>query len=316
MELSVVVSTLNDRERLVSCLDALAERTPAETERIVVNGPSSDGTTGVVRDRDDVDVLVEISERTPNVSRNAGLELATGDVVAFLDGESSIDHSWYPAIDESIADGADVVTGPVTGRPIDDADQSSHVIAGRTVTHFNGDNVAFDRPVLETLDGFDEYLTQAGERDCAHRIASLDFEVSWNAAMAARCEVGTDGGAPVDSRRSSSELRSDGGHTDPDWGAAYRSLSYRLAKNYGLRPNVLARTAGSALREGAAGVCRLAAGEATPTGWLSDGTDVVRNVTRGLWDGVRARYRDRSHRRNPHGLSQRHDRAVQVYDWR
>jgi len=231
MVLSVVVSTLNDRERLVSCLDALAERTPAETERIVVNGPSSDGTTGVVRDRDDVDVLVEISERIPNVSRNAGLELATGDVVAFLDGEYAIDHSWYEAIDESIADGTDVVTGPVTGRPIDDAEQSSYAVAGRTVTHFHGDNVAFDRTVLEALDGFDEYLTQAGERDCAHRVASLDFGVSWNAAMAVRCEVGTAGGEPSETRGPPPELRSDGGRTDPDWGAAYRSLSYRLAKN-------------------------------------------------------------------------------------
>jgi len=315
MELSVVVSTLNDRERLVSCLDALAKRTPSETECIVVNGPSSDGTTGVVRDRDDIDVLVEISERNPNVSRNAGLELATGEVVAFLDGEYAIDHSWYSAIDESMTDGTDVVTGPVTGHPLH-AGQSSDAVAGRTVTHFHGDNAAFDRSVLDALDGFDEYLTEAGERDCAHRIASLDFEVSWNAAMAARCEVGTDCDAVIDSQEASSELRSDGGRTDPDWGAAYRSLSYRLAKNYGLRPNVLARTAGSALREGAAGVCRLAAGEATPTGWLSDGTDVVRNVTRGLWDGVRARYNDRSPRRNPNGLSQRHDRAVQVYDWR
>ncbi|MFD1565738.1 glycosyltransferase family 2 protein [Haloarchaeobius amylolyticus] len=314
MELSVVVSTLNDRERLVSCLDALAERTPAETERIVVNGPSSDGTTGVVRDRDDIDVLVEISERSPNVSRNAGLELATGEVVAFLDGEYAIDYSWYGAIDESMADGTDVVTGPVTGRPVDNG-QSPHRVAGRTVTHFHGDNVAFDRSVLEALDGFDEYLAEAGERDCAHRVAGLDFEVSWNAAMAARCEIGTDGGEPSETR-GPPELRSDGGHADPDWGAAYRSLSYRLAKNYGLRPSVLARTAGSALREGAAGVSRLAAGEATPTGWLSDGTDVVKNVTRGLWDGVRARYRDRSRRRNPNGLSQRHDRAVQVYDWR
>ncbi|MFA9415738.1 glycosyltransferase family 2 protein [Natrinema sp. HArc-T2] len=315
MKLSVVVSTLNDRERLVSCLDALVERTPTETEHIVVNGPSSDGTTGVVRDRDDIDVLVEISERNPNVSRNAGLELATGEVVAFLDGEYAIDHSWYSAIDESMAEGTDVVTGPVTGRPIH-ASQSSDSVAGQTITHFHGDNVAFDRAVLDAMDGFDEYLTQAGERDCAHRAASLDFEVSWNAAMAVRCEIETAGGASIDSRRSSPELRPDGGRADHDWGAAYRSLSYRLAKNYGLRPSVFARTAGSALREGAAGVSRLAAGEATPTGWFADGTDVVTNVTHGLWDGVRARFSDRSPRRNPNGLSQRHDRAVQVYDWR
>ncbi|QLK24891.1 glycosyltransferase [Natrinema zhouii] len=336
MELSVVVSTLNDRERLLSCLDALTERTPSSTEIIVVNGPSSDGTTGVVRDRDDVDVLVEISERNSSVSRNAGLELATGDVIAFLDGEYAIDHSWYPAIDEAMAGETDVVTGPVTDGPVSGDRQSPQQVAGRSVTHFHGGNVAFERPVLEALNGFDEYLEEASERDCAHRVAGLEYDVSWDAAMAARCGVGTDGGASSDEsrtirsdardderatpsrpvRRSSSELRSDGGQADPDWGATYRSLSYRLAKNYGLRPSVLARTAGSALQEGCAGVRRLAAGEATPTGWVSDGTTVVTNITRGLWDGVRARYGDRSSKRNPHGIAERHDRAVRVYDWR
>ncbi|SER53430.1 glycosyltransferase family 2 protein [Natrinema salaciae] len=299
MELSVVVSTLNDRERLLSCLDALAERTPSSTEIIVVNGPSSDGTTGVVRERDDVDVLVEISERNSGVSRNAGFELATGDVVAFLDGEYAIDHSWYSAIDESLDDGTAVVTGPVTGGPIGTELQSSRRIAGQTVSHFHGDNVAFERSVFESLDGFDEYVVTGSERDCAHRVAGLGYEVSWAATMAARCEVGTDGG-----------------RADPDWGATYRSLSYRLMKNYGPRPTVLARTAGSALRDGADGVRRLASGEATPTGWVSDGADVITNVTRGLWDGVRARYTDRSPRRNPNGLSTRHDRAVRVYDRR
>jgi len=247
MELSVVVSTLNDRERLLSCLDALTERTPSSTEVIVVNGPSSDGTTGVVRDSGDVDVLVEISERNSSVSRNAGLEVATGDIVAFLDGEYAIEHSWYPAIDEAMAGATDVVTGPVTGGPASGDRQSPQQVAGRSVTHVHGGNVAFERSVLEALNGFDEYLEEASERDCAHRLAGLEYEVSWDAAMAARREVGTDGGEPIDVGRSASELRSDGGRADPDWGATYRSLSYRLAKNYGLRPRVLARTVGSAL---------------------------------------------------------------------
>ncbi len=123
MELSVVISTLNDREQLLSCLDAVSNRTPDSTELIVVNGPSSDGTTGMVRQRSDIDVLVEISERNPNVSRNAGLEAATGDVVAFLNGEYAVERGWYSAIKRTLEgtdDGADqptadVVSGPVTG---------------------------------------------------------------------------------------------------------------------------------------------------------------------------------------------------------
>ncbi len=300
MELSVVVSTLNDREQLLSCLDALAARTPSSSEIIVVNGPSSDGTTGVVRDRDDVDVLVEISERNPNVSRNAGLEVASGDVVAFLDGEYTIGQGWYDAIERSLGEAGSVVTGPVTGDQLDCTDpQPPHTVAGRQVTHFAGTNVAFDRTVLEALDGFDEYLTVDGARDCAHRVAGLGFDVHWNEKMAARSEVGTDGGRP-----------------DPDWGEVYRSLSYRLAKNYGPRPTVIARTLGSAVRDGVVGIRGIFAGNATPTEWISDGLDVVSHAGGGFRDGIRARYVDRSARRNPHGVSVRHDRAVRMYDRR
>ncbi len=300
MRLSVVVSTLNNREQLCSSLDALAERTPAETELIVVNGPSSDGTTGMVRDRSDVDVLVEISERNANVSRNAGIECASGDVVAFLGGEYTVEPGWYDALVDALNGDAAVVTGPTTG-PDDhpDEDERSQTIARRRVVEIDGTNAAFDRSVLEALDGFDEYLTTEGALDCAHRVAGLGVDVQWAAEMAVRSEVGADGGRP-----------------DPEWGERYRSLSYRLAKNYGPRPTVLVRTIGSALRDGVAGVRGVVRGEETPTGWFDDGVDVVTNTARGFWDGLRVRYGDRSEQRNPNGVSTRHDRAVQLYDRR
>ncbi|WP_293033014.1 glycosyltransferase [Natronococcus sp.] len=300
MELSVVVSTLNDRERLLSSLDALETETPAETEIVVVNGPSSDGTTGVVRERDDVDVLVEISERNPNVSRNAGFEVATGEVVAFLDGEYAIEPGWYEALEAAVADGSDVVAGP-TREADGTASKSERTqrIVGRSVTVFDGGNVAFDRTSLDALDGFDEYLESDGARDCAHRVGGLGFEVAWSPSMAVRSDVGADGGQP-----------------DPEWGTTYRALAYSLGKNYGPRPTVLGRTVGSALRDGLSGVREIVTGDATPTGWFSNGVDVVTNATGGFKDGVHARYTDRSTRRNPNGLSVRHDRAVRIYDRR
>ncbi|NGM69687.1 glycosyltransferase family 2 protein [Natronolimnobius sp. AArcel1] len=308
MELSVVISTLNDREQLVSCLDAVSNRTPDSTELIVVNGPSSDGTSGVVRQRSDIDVLVEISERNPNVSRNAGLEAATGDIVAFVDGEYAVEPGWYSAIERTLegtsdeqTGSADVVTGPVTGeKRFDGTDpRPPRTVARREISLLDGDNVAFDRTVLEALDGFDEYLETGGARDCAHRVAGLGFEVDWSMEMAVRRETGTDSGA--------AEL---------EWGPTYRALTYRLAKNYGPRPTVLLRTIGSAVRDGVSNVFGIFSGDATPTGWFSNGLEVVTNAVGGFADGLRARYGDRSQQRNPHGVSARHDRAVQLYDRR
>ena len=44
MTLSVVVPTLDNREQLARTLDGLADHVP-EAEVVVVNGPSTDGTT-------------------------------------------------------------------------------------------------------------------------------------------------------------------------------------------------------------------------------------------------------------------------------
>jgi glycosyltransferase involved in cell wall biosynthesis len=97
MDVSVVVPTLNARVQLVQCLDALSEHAP-EAEVIVVNGPSTDGTTGMVRDREDVAVLVEIADRNLNVARNAGLNRASGEWIAFLADEYVIEPEWLGAL--------------------------------------------------------------------------------------------------------------------------------------------------------------------------------------------------------------------------
>ena len=99
MEFSVVVPTLNGRRQLVGCLDALRERLPT-AETIVVNGPSTDGTSGMLHERPDVDVLVEIADRNINVARNAGLDAATGDLIARIDADTRVPPDWARTIVE------------------------------------------------------------------------------------------------------------------------------------------------------------------------------------------------------------------------
>ncbi|OYR54660.1 glycosyltransferase family 2 protein [Halorubrum halodurans] len=329
MDLSVVVPTLNGRDRLAACLDALAAHAPG-AEVIVVNGPSADGTTGMVRGRDDVDVLVEISDRTVNVARNAGIEVAGGDVVALVDYDNRIGESWLAGVRAGLAD-ADVVTGPVrsagsrtapegtagegTAAEVDDPAGTDagergdpegperRRIAGREVTYFAGGNVAFRRAALRDLDGFDEYLRIGGARDASHRLARMEREVVW------RSEVSVVEEPP-------SPTAADGGRAARNWGWKYRALAYRLAKNYGVRPTTLVRTGKHAVTDATAVARDVVRGEATPSGWVANGRDVVAGIVSGGSDGLVARARDRSPARNPNGVSTRADRAVARYDVR
>jgi glycosyltransferase involved in cell wall biosynthesis len=300
MELSVVVPTLNGRDRLAAGLDALSAHVP-NAEVVVVNGPSTDGTTGMIRDRDDVDVLVEVSTRTENVARNAGLEVATGDVVALLRYDFVVEPSWLAGLEDGLTE-ASVVTGP-THRTLDGGmtteESERRRIGSREVTYFNGGNAAFRRPVVDALDGFDEYLETGGDRDAAHRLAALDYEVAWRPDMCVRQEYSADGGV-----------------TTGDRGAEFRALAYRLVKNYGVQPVAATGTARRALRDAIAAGRDVLRGDLPPTEWFASGRAVVTGAARGAADGLVARVKDRSPARNPHGISDRADRAVARYDWR
>lgn len=300
MEISVVVPTLNARDQLAGCLDAVAEHAP-DTEVIVVNGPSSDGTTGMVRERNDVEVLVELADRRITVARNAGIDYATGDGIAFVDHTATVTPGWKQAIEEGLGR-TDAITGPTNAR-IDGENgmtgPESRTIAGRDVTYFNPGNVAFRRAVLDELDGFDEYLHIGGSRDLAHRIAGRSYGIDWDDRMSLRREVGTDGGERT-----------------TDWAWKYRSLAYRLVKNYNVRPTVVRRLLGHACRDCYTELRAIGNGDTRPSEWFRTGKDVVLNLAGGLKTGLGARRRDRTARRNPSGRSARADRAVAIYDWR
>ena len=297
MELSVVVPTLNGRDRLSACLDALAAHAP-DAEVIVANGPSADGTTGMVRDREDVDVLVEISDRSVNVARNAGIEVARGDAVALVDFDRRVTAGWFEAVLERLQS-VPVVTGPSLSvdrdGPTVEEPEHRH-IAGREIRYFTSGNVAFRRDVLEELDGFDEYLSVGGARDAAHRLAGLGREIAWDERMSV-------GHEPL----------AEDGH---DWREKYRALGYRLAKNYGIRPGVVRTLVGQALSDAHSTFGDLIRGEGAPTAWIGNGWRVVTGGIDGATDGLVARARDRSPSRNPRGISIRHDRAVALYDRR
>lgn len=301
MELSVVVPTLNARDELSGCLDALCTHAP-DAEVIVVNGPSADGTTGMVQERDDVAVLVELADRSINAARNAGIDRSTGDVIAFLDHRYTISPQWVGAISQSLETEASAVTGPKRARiHADESDETPEQrnIAGRTVTFFQSGNVAFKQEVLDELDGFDEYLEIGGSRDVAHRLAALGRTIAWNGEMSVTNEV------------SSTQDRH-----GAVWNQKYRSLAYRLVKNYNIRPSVIARLISHAGQDGCSEFTKVGRGNKPFSSWVKNGFRVLSSTGGGCKDGFISRRKDNSPRRNPRGRSTRTDRAVTVYDWR
>ena len=117
---TVVVATVNRRDRVEETLVALQEQTYPRFEVVVVNGPSTDGTAEMLKRFADRARLFTCSEASASVSRNIGFQQAVGDIVALIDDDAIPQPDWLehlvpPFRDERVA----AVGGPVFDVPLD-----------------------------------------------------------------------------------------------------------------------------------------------------------------------------------------------------
>jgi len=86
MKLSVVLLTWNSRNFIPGCLDSLLSQVPNETEFIVIDNGSVDGSTGLIQRQYPGVILVENAEnRGVGPARNQGLRIAKGEYILVLD---------------------------------------------------------------------------------------------------------------------------------------------------------------------------------------------------------------------------------------
>lgn len=175
MRVSVVVCTyapeLYDDFREAAA--SVREQTYDDVELVVV----VDGTDAVCErvrsdfgDADDVRIHCNEENRGLSASRNAGAELATGDVLAFMDDDAVADEDWVAALvaayedRDAIAVGGRMAPRWVAGEPAW-LPEEFHWLVGVThrgfadgpgeVRNTFGSNISFRRDVFEDLDGFD-----------------------------------------------------------------------------------------------------------------------------------------------------------------
>ena len=91
---SVIVNTYNRAPSLHQTLQGLTRQNYPTFEVIVVNGPSSDGTSDVLRIHAAQIRVGSCAQRNLSISRNVGIEMARGEFVAFVDDDAVPDENW------------------------------------------------------------------------------------------------------------------------------------------------------------------------------------------------------------------------------
>ncbi len=129
MKLSVVVPAYNVEAHISRTLDSLLDQRSPVHEIIVIDDGSTDATRRVVDDyfsrRPASGVTVRSQEnRGVSAARNAGLDLATGDYVLFLDADDLVDVALVSRLGEAL-DGRDTAVDAVVWR-FDQLDESGN----------------------------------------------------------------------------------------------------------------------------------------------------------------------------------------------
>ena len=94
---SVIIPVYNVEKYLPECLDSILGQTHRRLEIIVIDDGSSDCTGRIADEYSQKDSRLKVIHQENSgvsVARNAGLDAAVGDFVAFMDGDDWADADW------------------------------------------------------------------------------------------------------------------------------------------------------------------------------------------------------------------------------
>ena len=197
-KVSIVICTYNRASFLKRTLRSLENLKYKNFEVIVINGPSTDDTQKILDLYKNVIKVSNNPVANLSISRNMGIKLSSGDIVAFIDDDAIPDPMW---LNDIISMYTDKKIGGVGGRvygPGDDhfqfengyvdiwGDANVHCCDG---SNFNdpkgmlynmmlGTNCTFLRQALIEVGGFDEYYEYFhDESDLCLRIVRAGYKI-------------------------------------------------------------------------------------------------------------------------------------------
>ena len=175
---SVVVCAFNEASMIEACLDSLEACDYPDLEVIVCDDGSQDATLEIAR-RFPFKIL-NLDHGGLSRARNAGIDAASGDIIAFLDADAACHHQWPYHLALSFEEPGVVASGG-PNLPFADAGRVERAVAlspgapmevlvsDDRAEHVPGCNMAFRADAVRGIGGFDPIYTSAGD----------DVDVCW-----------------------------------------------------------------------------------------------------------------------------------------
>ena len=172
---SIVVTVRNEARHISDLLDSLVVQ-EGPFEIVIVDALSTDGTADIVRRYAKEYPTIRLFEEagTRGAGRNAGVRYATGDFVAFIDGDCIANPFWIKRLRQGLAD-ADVVAG----RTVQIGYYAFEALQRVELEHQGQDvtwpscNLAYWKDLFDATGGFDEAFVTAEDIDLNYRAVGL-----------------------------------------------------------------------------------------------------------------------------------------------
>jgi glycosyltransferase involved in cell wall biosynthesis len=187
-DLTVVIPTLNEAQRLPRLLDMLLAQTRPPDAIVVSDARSTDATRMIAEDRG----AIVVEGGKPAAGRNAGAATATTELILFLDADDEPDSGFIErAVNEFLERGLGCAAGqvePVEREPAYlftcDAVNLYLLLMQHVAPHAPGFCILVRRDVHEAIGGFDETVVLAEDHEYVQRAAKVaKFRVLRTAAM-------------------------------------------------------------------------------------------------------------------------------------
>lgn len=189
MKISVVIPVYNEEKRIEETLKALDNSSEQAYEIIVADGRSTDNTLSLIKNKYPKVICLDNAFRKASAGRNLGIKAASGDIIAFTDGDCLVDENWIKNIRKAFENedidgiGGKVLTAKAENKYeeywgnlawnliMSFPDQPYYVSEKKLNDAFVTANCAYKKTLLQEIGGFDDFFGNNAE----------DIDLCWRA---------------------------------------------------------------------------------------------------------------------------------------
>jgi glycosyltransferase involved in cell wall biosynthesis len=187
MNISFIVPVYNEESTIVTCIEAILAQLCYGDEIIVVDNGSTDKTLAYLSLMKDVNVISNPGVTIAAV-RNSGAEIATNEVLAFVDADCVLSPHWRDAVVDTLEDKRVGATGSKVDIPtdavwIERAWYSQRSSGCSQASYINSGNLVVRKNVFDEVGGFWESLTTGEDSELGWRINRAGYVVFSNPAI-------------------------------------------------------------------------------------------------------------------------------------